>query len=152
MQVWGMIWSEQRDGSPHAETFVKLPKRIQIAVWDDSYHSQIMRFWIPAFAGMTDGGRGARIREDKRVGICFFLWWKRMVGCVGEKMSFRMREDNGRVVDGGMVAGEGDLWQWGVGSGEMGREGDGILRLRCAALRMKWEGAGTGSVPACART
>ena len=53
MQVWGMIWSEQRDGSPHAETFVKLPKRIQIAVWDDSYHSQIMRFWIPAFAGMT---------------------------------------------------------------------------------------------------
>ena len=27
------------DGSPHAETFEQLPKRIQIVVWDDFCHS-----------------------------------------------------------------------------------------------------------------
>ena len=41
------------DGSPHSETFAKLSKRIQIAVWNDSCHSKIKGFWIPAFAGMT---------------------------------------------------------------------------------------------------
>ena len=36
------------------ETFARLPKRIPIAVWDDSCHSQIKGCWIPAFAGMTE--------------------------------------------------------------------------------------------------
>ena len=58
------------------------PKRIQIAVWDDSCHSQIKGFWIPAFAGMTVMQRSpfARTRGGIRFGVIrYFLWWKRMV-------------------------------------------------------------------------
>ena len=62
-------------GAPHMETFAKLPKRIQIAVWDDSCPSQIKGFWIPAFAGMTvmqrsryarATGRGRGMRRERR--------------------------------------------------------------------------------------
>ena len=51
---------------PHPETFAKLPKRIQIAVWDDSCHSQIKGFWIPAFAGMTVMQRSPSARTTGR--------------------------------------------------------------------------------------
>ena len=51
---------------PHPETFAKLPKRIQIAVWDDSCHSQIKGFWIPAIAGMTVMQRSPSARTTGR--------------------------------------------------------------------------------------
>ena len=54
--VRGLVGLRGGDGFLPAETFWKLPKRMDKAVSCDRCHSQIMGFWIPAFAGMTEGG------------------------------------------------------------------------------------------------